>query len=218
MHITRNSVALFIFMIEVLLIEDKKDYREALKLILNNTQGFSCMADYPDAESCIKDTMYADAKVALIDIQLPGMSGIQLVKYLKEKIPQLLCLMCTAYEDTDNVFSALQAGAHGYILKSDAPSKILEAIVEVVNGGSPMSSQVARKVIEAFHRPAPEKYALSNREEEILQHLSKGLLYKEIAFRLSISVETVRRHCFNIYEKLHVHNRTEALNKFFGKQ
>ncbi|MBS1747232.1 MAG: response regulator transcription factor [Bacteroidetes bacterium] len=205
-------------MISVLLVEDKADYRNALKLILDNTPGFCCVADYCDAESCMNDNTYNNADVALIDIQLPGISGIQLVSFFKEKNPALLCLMCTAYEDGDNVFSALQAGAHGYILKSDAPSKILEAIVEVVNGGSPMSSQVARKVIEAFHRPAQVEYSLTNREEEILQHLSKGLLYKEIAFRLSISTETVRRHCFNIYDKLHVNNRTEALNKFFGKK
>jgi DNA-binding NarL/FixJ family response regulator len=205
-------------MINVLLIEDKKDYREVLKLILNNTQGFSCIADHPDAEACMKDDKYTVADVALIDIQLPGISGIELVKFFKKNNPQLLCLMCTAYEDSDNVFHALQAGAHGYILKSSSPSKILEAIVEVVNGGSPMSSQVARKVIEAFRQPSIEKFSLTQREEEILQHLSKGLLYKEIAFRLSISIETVRRHCFNIYEKLHVNNRTEALNKYFGKR
>lgn len=204
-------------MITVLLVEDKADYRNALKLILDNTPGFCSVADYSNAESCMNDNKYQDADMALIDIQLPGISGIQLVRFFKEKNPSLLCLMCTSYEDSDNVFNALQAGAHGYILKSSSPSKILEAIVEVVNGGSPMSSQVARKVIEAFRQPAPEKFSLTSREEEILQHLSKGLLYKEIAFRLSISTETVRRHCFNIYDKLHVNNRTEALNKYFGK-
>ena len=128
-------------------------------------------------------------------------------------------MMCTAYEEDEKVFLALEAGAHGYILKSASTTEILEAVTDLKNGGSPVSNQVARKVMQSFRKKtAPAQNQLTPRENEVLQFLSKGLLYKEIARQLSVSNETVRRHCFNIYEKLHVHNRTEALNKYFGSE
>lgn len=205
-------------MISVLIVEDITDYRQALKHLFDNTQGFSCVGDYKTAESCLQAGEYKYADIAVIDIQLPGMNGIILVGELQRKKPGLLCMMCTAYEEEEKVFSALEAGAHGYVLKSDSPMQILEAVKELYDGGSPMSNQIARKVVESFKRhPVKAEYQLTPRESEVLQLLSKGLLYKEIATQLNISNETVRRHCFNIYDKLHVHNRTEALNKYFGR-
>ncbi len=208
----------FMEIIRVLIVEDITDYRQALTLLFNNTRGFSCICDYDSAEGCLQAGAYPDADVAVIDIQLPGMSGIELVKQLQPQKPGLLCVMCTAYEEDEKIFSALEAGAHGYILKSDSPAKILEAVVELYNGGSPMSSQVARKVVQSFKRtPSISSSVLTLREAEVLDLLSKGMLYKEIALRLSISVETVRRHCFNMYQKLHVNNRTEAVNRFLKR-
>lgn len=210
----------FSVMINLMLVEDITDYRQALKVLFNNTQGFRCIADYANAEDCLDDMAFAEADVAVIDLQLPGMNGIELIKALIQKKPGLLCMICTAYEEDANIFNALQAGAHGYILKSTSPALILEAVIEIYNGGSPMSSQIARKVVQSFRKQPPQhsQYSLTHREEEVLNCLSKGLLYKEIAFSMGISIETVRRHCFNIYGKLHVSNRTEALNKYFRKQ
>lgn len=214
-----NTMPNFSGMISIILVEDITDYRQALKILFNNTNGFCCLADYASAEDCLNDTIFADADVAIIDLQLPGINGIELIKALIQKKPALLCMLCTAYEEDENIFHALEAGAHGYILKSTSPAQILEAVVEIYNGGSPMSSQVARKVVQSFRKQhaQPPAHALTHREEQVLDCLSKGLLYKEIAFSMSISIETVRRHCFNIYGKLHVSNRTEALNKYFGK-
>lgn len=206
-------------MIKTILVEDIADYRQALKVLFNNTQGFCCLADYVNGEDCLGDSNFIKADVAIIDLQLPGMNGIMLIKELLRQKPDLLCMVCTAYEEDEKIFQALESGAHGYILKSTAPAQILESVVEIYNGGSPMSGQVARKVVQSFRKQQlmQPQYALTQREEEILDCLSKGLLYKEIAFNMSISIETVRRHCFNIYGKLHVHNRTEALNKYYGK-
>jgi len=151
-----------------------------------------------------------------VDINLPGMSGIEFVDYLSKHSPKIFLLICTVYGDDEKVFQALKAGAHGYILKTTVPEKIIEAIFEVVDGGAPMSSQVARKVVQTF-RKKEVVLPLTHRECQVLELLAKGLLYKEIAVQLKVSHETIRKHCFNIYEKLHVHNRTEALNKYFGK-
>jgi DNA-binding NarL/FixJ family response regulator len=164
--------------------------------------------------------------VVLMDINLGGMSGIECVRVLKPMYPDILYMMCTVYEEDEKIFEALSAGANGYILKKTAPGKLLEAIKELNEGGAPMSSQIARKVVAAFRGktvaegPVQEDKSiniLSGREKEILEHLSKGLLYKEIANNLFISPETVRKHVYHIYEKLHVNNRVEAVNKYFGR-
>jgi DNA-binding NarL/FixJ family response regulator len=149
------------------------------------------------------------------------MSGIECVGLLKPKFPEMLFMMCTVYEEDEKIFEALAAGANAYILKKTTPSRLLEAIRELYEGGAPMSSQIARKVVAAF-APKPQIHnqsldTLSNREAEILQLLSKGLLYKEIAHQLNIAQETVRKHVYHIYEKLHVNNRVEAVNKYFGR-
>lgn len=205
-------------MINVLIVEDALDYMKELQQLFNNSDGFACKATYANAEDCMHDNAFNFVDIAIVDIQLPGINGIELVKWLTDNNARILCMMCTAYEEDEKVFLALQAGAHSYMLKSASTSEILEAVVDLKNGGSPMSNQVARKVVQSFKRqPAEPKWQLTHREEDVLQHLSKGLLYKEIANKLGVSIETIRRHCFNIYDKLHVHNRTEALNKYFGK-
>lgn len=205
-------------MISVLIVEDTPDYRKGLQQLFEHTDGFVCKAAYENAEACMRDQVYREVDIALIDIQLPGMNGIELVRQLTGMNKQLLCMMCTAYEEDDKVFSALEAGAHGYMLKSAGASEILQAVIDLKNGGSPMSSRVARKVVQSFSCETPDSlYRLTPREADILALLSRGLLYKEIGAELSISLETVKRHCFNIYQKLHVHNRTEAINKYFRK-
>jgi DNA-binding NarL/FixJ family response regulator len=202
-------------MTRVVVIEDLSNYRNALEVLLNGSEGFECVGAYENAEVAITEIQQLQADIALIDIGLPGKSGIELVKLIRQKSSNTLCMMCTAYDEDEKVFKALEAGAHGYILKSIQPAKLLEAIVDLKNGGSPMSNEIARKVVMAFNKNNnPELSNLSPREKEILELLVQGLLYKEIAVRLSISIETVKRHCFNIYQKLHVSNRSEAIGKY----
>ncbi len=203
-------------MISVVVIEDLADYRNGVVNLINWTEGYNCIGAYATAEEAIKYLPDVLPDVALVDIGLPGKNGIELVEYIHKTFPQTLCMICTAYDEDEKVFNALKAGAYGYILKSTSPAGIMEAIHQLVNGGSPMSSDIARKVIASF-QPTPahaETEKLTAREKQILEILSKGLLYKEIAAQLSISIDTVKRHCFNIYEKLHVSNRTEAINKY----
>lgn len=201
-------------MISVAVVEDLDDYRNGLVNLINWNKEYTCIGSYATAEEAIKYLPSLKPDVALIDIGLPGKSGIELVEYIHKVIPSTLCMMCTAYDEDEKVFKALKAGAYGYLVKSASPAEILDAILKLVNGGSPMSSDVARKVINSFQKQSPDIDILTAREKEILELLSKGLLYKEIAFQLSISIDTVKRHCFNIYEKLHVSNRTEAINKY----
>jgi NarL family two-component system response regulator LiaR len=205
-------------MISIIIIEDFPDYREALMQLITNTKDLHLLKAYDNAEDAQKEIPPLEPNVALVDIHLPGMNGIDLVNYIRKYSPKTLCMICTVYDENETVFHALQAGAHGYILKTTAPERITEAIFELANGGSPMSSGIARKVVTAFNKqPNALDKQFTTREKEVLELLSKGLLYKEISAKLNISTETVRRHCFNIYEKLHVHNRTEALNKYFRK-
>jgi NarL family two-component system response regulator LiaR len=202
-------------MIRVVVIEDLANYRDALQVLLNGSEGFECAGAYENAEVSIKEIQRLQPDIALIDIGLPGISGIDLVKLIRIESPATLCMMCTAYDEDEKVFNALEAGAHGYILKSIQPAKLLQAIIDLKNGGSPMSNEIARKVVMAFNKSNnPELSTLSPREKEILELLVQGLLYKEIAARLKISIETVKRHCFNIYQKLHVSNRSEAIGKY----
>ena len=184
--------------------------------------GFSCIGSYATAEAAIADMASIQPNVVLMDINLPGMNGVEAVRILKNLFPDVNFLMCTVFEDTDNVFHALEAGAGGYILKNNSPTKILDAIKEVCEGGAPMSAAIAKKVIDSFHKlPKDERvkhFQLSNREIEVLRLLSDGLLYKEAAHKLGVSVETIRSHCRNIYEKLHVNTKLEAINIVFGRR
>jgi DNA-binding NarL/FixJ family response regulator len=211
--------------ITVCIVDDNKDIRSALEQIIIMSDGYKLLAAFETAEDAIQTIPHLKPNVVLMDINLgEGDSGIDCVKRLKADNPEILFMMCTVYEDDEKIFEALSAGASGYILKKTAPQKLLEAIRELQEGGAPMSSQIARKVVAAFrNKPVeattefPELSKLSNREKEILEHLAKGLLYKEIAATLFISQETVRKHVYHIYEKLHVNNRVEAINKFFGR-
>lgn len=207
-------------MINVAVIEDLDSYRNVLQILLNGSEGFTCVGAYANAEAAKEELPSLKPDVAVVDIHLPGISGIELVKFIRANLPDTLCMMCTAYDEDQAVFDALEAGAHGYLLKSTPPAKILEAIQDLRNGGSPMSNEIARKVVMTFQRKPASKpeLDLSAREKEVLQLLSQGLLYKEIAAQLFISMDTVRRHCFNIYSKLHVKNKTEAINKYLGIQ
>lgn len=204
-------------MINVIVIEDIADYRNTLQSLLKTTDDCHGLAFYGSAEECLQDKKYPQADVALIDIQLPGISGIDLIRKLSKLQPGLLFMVCTAYEEDEKVFDALKAGAHGYLIKHASFEEIIGSIRELIKGGSPMSSSVARKVVEDFRVQGKDKYGLTKREEEILLLLSKGLLYKEVADKLGIGTETVRTHCFNCYGKLSVNNRTEAINKYFRK-
>jgi DNA-binding NarL/FixJ family response regulator len=206
--------------IKIALVEDDKKVREGLKALICGTPGFNCIAAYANAEEALEELPEQKPDVVLMDINLPGMSGIECVKILKAQQPALQIIMLTVYEDDDQIFQSLAAGAVGYILKKTPPAKLLEAIEEVHRGGSFMSSQIARRVVEVFQQKdlsAKNTAALSHRENEILSCLAKGYRYKEIASLSGISIETVRTHIRNIYDKLHVHSRTEAVLKYLGK-
>jgi DNA-binding NarL/FixJ family response regulator len=211
--------------ITVCIVDDNKDIRSALEQIIIMSDGYKLLAGFETAEEAVQKIPLLRPNVVLMDINLGvGESGIDCVKRLKGDNPDILFMMCTVYEDDEKIFEALNAGASGYILKKTAPQKLLESIKELQEGGAPMTSQIARKVVAAFRNKSLETNTdisalskLSNREKEILEHLAKGLLYKEIAYTLFISQETVRKHVYHIYEKLHVNNRVEAINKFYGR-
>ena len=210
--------------ISVCVVDDNRDLRNALEEIIDMSDGFECVATIGTAQEAIFQIPVLKPDVVLMDINLgTDETGIDCVKALKQKVPATNFMMCTVYEENEKIFQAFTAGASGYILKKTAPTQMLEAIRELYLGGAPMSSQIARKVVAAFqNKPTgyegPESLeVLSNREKEILEQLSKGLMYKEIAAELFISPETVRKHVYHIYEKLHVTNRIEAVNKFFGR-
>ncbi len=214
--------------ISVCIVDDNKDIRSALEQIVMMAEGYTLAGSFADAEEALQKIPLAKPDVVLMDINLgEGESGIDCVRQLKPQNPEILFMMCTIYEEDEKIFEALKAGANGYILKKTAPGKLLDALRELHEGGAPMSSQIARKVVNAFQsRTTPDTSnatttktisILSNRENEILELLAQGMLYKEIAARLFISQETVRKHVYHIYEKLHVNNRVEAINKFYGR-
>ncbi len=208
--------------ISVCIVEDNNDIRQALEQIISMSSGYSLLGSFPSAEAALVGLPRLKPSVVLMDINLGGMSGIECVKLLKPNHQDILFMMCTVYEEDEKIFEALAAGANGYILKKTAPSKLLEAIRELADGGAPMSSQIARKVVAAFQEKTntttdAKLDTLSNRELEILELLAKGMLYKEISAKLGIAQETVRKHVYHIYEKLHVNNRVEAVNKYFGR-
>jgi DNA-binding NarL/FixJ family response regulator len=208
--------------ISVCIVDDNQQLRSALEEIIVMSDGYSCIGTFATAEPAIENLPRINPDVVLMDINLgSGESGIDCVRILKPLMPATNFMMCTVYEEDEKIFEALSAGASGYILKKTAPGKLLEAIRELYQGGAPMSSQIARKVVAAFqNKPVSAGNGLdelTNREKEILEQLSKGLMYKEIAAQLFLSAETVRKHVYHIYEKLHVTNRVEAVNRFFGR-
>lgn len=208
--------------IKVAIVEDNKDILQALEQIVSLSDECQLCCSCISGEEALDQLPLSGAEVVLTDIHLGGMSGIEVVRELKPHYPDMQFMMCTIYEEDEKIFEALSAGASGYITKKTAPGRMIEAIKELYNGGAPMSSQIARKVVSAFSfKPASASEEtlelLSKREAEILEMLSKGLVYKEIADELSISSETVRKHVYNIFNKLHVSNRVEAVNKYFGR-
>lgn len=210
--------------IRVAVIEDQSDTRKMLAVLINGSHGYECIATFENGEDALAELPTLNPDVVLVDIHLSyGISGIDCVVRLKQQHPDIQFVMCTAYEDSDTIFKALQAGATGYITKSTSPANIIEAIRDANSGGAPMNSHIARKVTTFFHNTADSKAntelnKLSDREQEILNHLSKGYRYKEIASLLFINIETVRKHIHNIYEKLQVSSRTDAINKVFPKK
>jgi DNA-binding NarL/FixJ family response regulator len=210
--------------ITVCIVDDNRQLRNALEEIISMSDGYKCVGTIGTDEEAIYEVLQLKPDVVLMDINLGGSeSGIDCVRILKPQMPVTNFMMCTVYEEDEKIFEALSAGASGYILKKTAPARLLEAIRELYEGGAPMSSQIARKVVAAFQNKAAatdetgKLDQLSNCEREILGQLSKGLMYKEIAAELFLSPETVRKHVYHIYEKLHVNNRVEAVNKFFGR-
>jgi DNA-binding NarL/FixJ family response regulator len=202
--------------ITVSIVEDDAALRETLSRYVH-TRGFRCASTYGSAEEALRELPKVKPHVVLMDINLPRKSGIQCVAELKALAPASKCIILTAFEDTDLIFHALAAGALGYLLKGVRPARLLESIREVHQGGSPMSGQIARKVVASFQKPSRDPLAeaqLSDREKQVLGCLAKGLLYKQIAGQMGISLGTVRTYLQRIYEKLHMHTRTEAVVKY----
>jgi DNA-binding NarL/FixJ family response regulator len=205
--------------IRVSIVEDLDEVRDGLAELIQSDRELQLVGAYPDAETAVEKLPSLNADVVLMDINLPGMSGVECIKATKDKCPSTQFMMFTVYENDDKVLHALQAGATGYLLKRTEPDRIIESIKELNQGGSPMSSNIARKLLTIFfdNKKTNRIEILSERENAVLRLLADGLLYKEIAEQLSIAHGTVRQHIHNIYEKLHVHNRTEAVNRYFER-
>lgn len=212
--------------IQVALVEDDAGVRANLVKMIDSSPGFQCQGAYPDGLAALQGIPNRRPDVVLMDINLPGMLGTECVSQLKRIDPNLPVLMLTVYDDSEQIFKSLRAGATGYLLKRTSKDKLLEAIREISSGGAPMSRQIARRVVQYFQNiktapeapaRAPEVDSLTSREEQVLAALAKGYAYKEIADVLNISFETVRTHVRTIYDKLHVHSRTEATLKYLGR-
>ena len=206
--------------ITVSIVEDNEQLRGTLVRVINRAEGFKCVSNYGSAEAALEGLPGDKPEVVLMDINLPGMNGVECVRQLKQRGVPTLVVMLTVYEDTENIFNALAAGASGYLLKRTKAAELIAAIREVHTGGSPMTTHIARKVIQSFQRSGPSSSPsenLSQREQEVLECLSQGFLYKEIAEKLGISYETVHTYIRRIYEKLQVRTRTEAVAKFLKR-
>jgi DNA-binding NarL/FixJ family response regulator len=206
--------------ITVSIVEDNEQLRGTLCRLIDRDPDFRCLSQFGNAEDALESLPKECPKVVLMDINLPGINGVECVRKLKQLAPEILVVMLTAYEDTENIFNALAAGATGYLLKRAPKAELLDAIREVNQGGSPMTTHIARKVVQSFQKagasPQPTEN-LSTREQEVLDCLSQGFLYKEIAEKLGISYETVHTYIRRIYEKLQVRTRTEAVAKFLRR-
>ena len=207
--------------IAVSIVEDDPGVRSSLVKLINSSPGYRCVSQHSSAENALVEIPKLKPDVALMDINLPGINGVECVRKLKPLLPRTQVIMLTVYQNTDNIFKALAAGATGYLLKQTPPSELLAAIRDVNAGGSPMNSHIARKIVQSFQAPTAsphdESEALSPREAEVLDLLAKGFLYKEIADQMKISYATVHTHIRHVYEKLHVRSRTEAVAKHLGK-
>lgn len=223
--------------IPIAIVEDNREIRQALEQIIELSDSYELVCSCPTGEAALAQLPLFMPKIVLMDIDLGSMSGIEVIQQLKPLYPEMLFMMCTIYDDDEKIFNALKVGANGYILKKTAPAKLLEGIADLLDGGAPMSSQIARKVVTIFQQQAIKEQehqeqtkadqaaaadtshlnVLSKREIEILQLLTKGFSNKEIAAAEFISTETVRKHIYNIYDKLHVNNRIEAVNYYLKR-
>ncbi len=206
--------------ISVSIVEDDSGVRGSLARLIDSSPGFRCLSQHPSAESALREIPKTNPSVVLMDINLPGLSGVECVRRLKPLMPKTQVIMLTVYQNTDHIFNALAAGATGYMLKQTPPAELLAAIRDVNAGGSPMNSHIARKIVQSFQRPAPtlpNAENLSPRETEILDLLAKGFLYKEIAEKTGLTYATVHTHIRHIYEKLQVRSRTEAVAKHLAQ-
>lgn len=205
--------------IAVSIVEDNQGTRDGLKALVSRTPGLRCVGTHASGEEALRGIPEEKPDVVLVDINLPGINGIECVGALKESLPEAHILILTTYDQDDLIFESLRAGAHGFLLKNMPPNELMQAIIQVHEGGSPMSMRIARKVVKYFQgieKPTPNVEMLTKREQEIVGLLAKGFLYKEIAEKLGISLNTVRVHLHTVYEKLHVHSRTQAILKVFG--
>lgn len=206
--------------INVSIVEDNNEIRTGLMMIVNSTDELECRQTFTNAEDAIRILPLSCPDIVLMDIDLPGMNGIEAIKKLKDQCKNTLYMMLTVYEDEDKIFNSLKAGASGYMLKKTPPNQLVDALKDLANGGSPMNTQIARRVVESFQQQKEKKLSnaeeLTRREIELLELLSKGYRYKEIADKLFISQDTVRTHIRNIYLKLQVNSKIEAINKVFG--
>jgi DNA-binding NarL/FixJ family response regulator len=206
--------------ISVSIIEDNTGLQDSLVRLIDNSPGFRCSSQHATAESALKEISKVNPEVVLMDINLPGLNGVECVRRLKPLLPGTQIIMLTAYNKIELIYDALSAGATGYLLKQTKPDDLLAAIRDVHEGGSPINSSIARKIVQSFQKTAAvggEVATLSPRESEVLDLLAKGYLYKEISEKLELSFSTVRTHVRHIYEKLHVRSRTEAVTKHLGQ-
>lgn len=207
--------------IAVSIVEDDAGVRSSLVKLINSSPGYRCVSQHASAENALSEIPKLKPDVTLMDINLPGLNGVECVRKLKPLLPGTQVIMLTVYQNTENIFKALAAGATGYLLKQTPPAELLAAIRDVNAGGSPMSSHIARKIVQSFQQPVPAAAevaaGLSPREVEVLGLLAKGFLYKEIAEQMKISYATVHTHIRHVYEKLHVRSRTEAVAKHLGQ-
>ena len=206
-------------LIRVCIVEDLDEIRNGLAAIIKMTEGFKVLKTYATAEEMLAQLESSDPDIVIMDIQLPGMNGIECIRQVRERKPSIQFMMFTIYENNDHVFQALEAGATGYLLKNSSPSKIVESLRELYNGGSPMNAEIAKKLVTRFQKPVlpQNEYHLTPKEQKVLELMSKGYLYKEIAEELNNTVNTIKQHIRHIYEKLHVQNKAEAINKVYLK-
>lgn len=213
---------IFVAMIKVSVFDDNKSRRESLKMLIDESEGMTCVGAYPNCARLIEDLNGSHTDVVLMDIDMPEVNGIEGVRLIRKNFPEMLVLMQTVFEDDDKIFASICAGANGYLLKKAAPDKIIHAIRNVMEGDAPMTASIAKKVLEMFQKRSPDHMAqsfdLTQREKEILSLLVKGMSYKMIADACDISYNTVSSHIRKIYEKLHVHSATEAISKALSQR